>query len=118
MPQSKNGNRLEPKIHSDWSNNRPRTKAKDQGKAASGTGSGPCPWSNIIQASVYAMFFHPETMQDLLNHFHYTDREDREQMTLDEWRKWLCTDLTDEGEYWKGLEVFLFKMAQHGLAGE
>jgi Helicase conserved C-terminal domain len=113
MPQNKDGNRLEPKIHSDWSDNVRRSKVKHADSETSGS----CPWSNIIQACVYAMFFHPTTMEALVPCFNYTDKDNWEEMTLDEWCKWLCNDLFEEGEYWKGLEVFLFMMAQHGLIG-
>ena len=119
MPQSKGGNRLEPKFHSNWSNNLGRTKIKDEEKAASAgsRGRGCCPWTNIIQACIFAMFFHRPTMKDLYTNFNYTDKEDWEEMTLEEWRTWLCIDLQHQGEYWKGLEVFLFMMAQRGLPG-
>jgi hypothetical protein len=36
-------------------------------------------------------------------------------MTVNEWAEWLNTDLHDQGEYWKGLEVFLFKAAERGM---
>lgn len=72
----------------------------------------------MIPASLFALFYDKTAMNDLLTHFKYTNKEDCGEMTLDEWVKWLCTDLTDQGEYWKGLEVFLFKMAEHGLKGE
>jgi hypothetical protein len=118
LPQSKGGNRLEPKCHADWSNDRPRMKLKELKKGAPGPGKrGACPWSNIVQASLFALYFDEACMQDLVHHFNYTDKDDWTQMTLDEWRAWLCIDLTDQGEYWKGLEVFLFKMAEYGLTG-
>jgi hypothetical protein len=72
----------------------------------------------MIQASVFAMYFHPTIMEELLVHFKYTDKENWEEMTLDEWCTWLCTDLFNQGQYWKGLEVFLFVMDRHGLTGE
>ena len=108
MPQSKGGNRLEPKIHTDWWSSCRRTKLKDGGSIT-------CPWSNIVQASVFAIFFDPATMNYLQTHFNCTNKKDWEKMSLDEWCKWLCTDLHDQGEYWKGLEVFLFMMARYGL---
>jgi len=110
MPQSKNGNRLEPKCHSDVSCSREFWTVK--GKKRS------CPWKDIIHTTLFALYHDEIAMKDLLTHFMYTDKEDCREMTLDEWAKWLCTDLTDQGEYWKGLEVFLFKMAEHGLKGE
>jgi Helicase conserved C-terminal domain len=103
MPQSKNGNDLEPKCHSElqvW------------------TKKIPCPWKEKIHAFLFALYYDKAAMKDVLTHFMYTDKEDCGEMALDEWAKWLCTDLTDQGEYWKGLEVFLFKMAERGLKGE
>jgi hypothetical protein len=117
MPQSKGGNCLEPKCHADWSKDTPRLKMKNQGNPASPRGRGPCLWSNIIQASVFAMYFDKPAFENLRGHFNFTEKDDLTNMSLDEWRTWLCTDLKDQGEYWKGLEVFLFKMEEYGLTG-
>jgi hypothetical protein len=57
-------------------------------------------------------------MWDLLDHFNFTNLEDPSQMTLQAWSEWLNTDLTDRGEYWKGLEVFLFLVSAHGVGLE
>lgn len=114
MPQNKNGNGLEPACHADWSRNCTRYKLKEGGSSTP-QAKGRCPWSNIIQASLYVMYFHRQAMEELLQHFPYTTLEDPSTMTLAEWANWLNTDLSDEGEYWKGLEVFLFKATAYGL---
>jgi hypothetical protein len=64
------------------------------------------------------MYQDKAAIKDLLIHFSYTNKEDCKEMILDEWAGWLSIDLTDQGEYWKGLEVFLFKMAEQGIKSE
>jgi hypothetical protein len=36
-------------------------------------------------------------------------------MSSAEWTQFLNINLADQGEYWKGLEDFLFKAAEYGL---
>jgi hypothetical protein len=86
-----------------------------EGGSSTPQGKGQCPWSNIIQASLYVMYFHHQAMEELLQHFPYTTLEDPSTITLAEWANSLNTDLSDKGEYWKGLEVFLFKAMAYGL---
>ncbi|KIL53866.1 hypothetical protein M378DRAFT_182719, partial [Amanita muscaria Koide BX008] len=107
MPQSKDGNGLEPNCHAmalDKYTRVPSSSPQLKRK---------CPWANIIQASLFALYFDRSAMAKLLLHFPYSNNP--ESMTIKEWAEWLNTDLHDQGEYWKGLEVFLFKAAEHGM---
>jgi hypothetical protein len=54
-------------------------------------------------------------MEELLPHFAFTTLDNPNTMILDKWSQWLNIDLADQGEYWKGLEVFLLKAAEYGL---
>jgi hypothetical protein len=105
MPQGKGGNSLEPKCHKDVSSS---------SNFWSGKNGPACPWKDMIRASLFALYYDETAMKDLLIRFKYTKKDDCREMTLDEWAKWLGADFT-EGEYWKGLEVFLYWMAERGL---
>jgi hypothetical protein len=52
-------------------------------------------------------------MQEL-PHFNFTTSEDPS-VTLEQWTHFVNIDLADQGEYWKGLKVFLFKAVEYGL---
>jgi hypothetical protein len=111
MPQTLKGDNLEPACHKAWGGSN-SSRRKLSSKNANGKGS--CPWANIIQASVFILRFDRRAMQDLLPHFNFTTSDDPN-VSLAEWTQFLNIDLADQGEYWKGLEVFLFKAAEYGL---
>ena len=115
MPQSKGGNDLEPSFHAKAMCKSGRRRMDPGGSSTPQPLMTPrkCPWGNIIQASLFALYFDRSAMAKLLPHFHYAKHPDK--MTVNQWAEWLNTDLHDQGEYWKGLEVFLFKAAEHGL---
>jgi hypothetical protein len=124
MPQSTKYNGLEPACHANWSLGSPRGKLGSQG-----TRSGPsaprklCPWSDIIQVALYAIYFHRPSMEELRNHFPelhnyppYLLPDGYEMaLQLEQWARSLLIEHPSKGLYWMGLEVFLFKAAQYGL---
>jgi hypothetical protein len=114
MPQNKNRNGLEPKCHEDWGENCSRAKLNtpvNPGTLVKGV----CPWSGIIQASLFALFHDKMAMKALKEP--PIGLQDPDQMSLAQWASWLNKDESEKGEYWKGLEVFLFKMAEYGYKG-
>jgi hypothetical protein len=114
MPQSKGGNDLEPSFHAKAMRKSARRRTDAVGSSTPQQKTPrKCPWGNIIQASLFALYFDHSAMAKLLPHFCYADNPDG--MTVNEWAEWLNTDLHDQGEYWKGLEVFLFKAAERGM---
>jgi hypothetical protein len=114
MPQTLKGDDLEPICHKQWAGTSTRSKLSSKNGNGNPAGKRNCPWANIIQASMFVLRLDGQAMQELLPHFNFTTSDDPT-VTLAEWTQFLNIDLADQGEYWKGLEVFLFKVAEYGL---
>lgn len=102
MPQGKNG--FEPRCHEIWN--------VSEGYASNKFKSGiiRCKYENIVQAFLFALFFHPRVMNEVLTHFGFDapSNDDGRRKNMKWWTDLLNEEDSEKGEYWKGLEVFLF----------
>lgn len=112
MPKGKSRDKLEPTCHTGSSSS---LKGHTSLGSPSGPNSNVCPFSNIVQATLFTAYHHPPTMKALAQQFPGLGIANPEEpVPVDQWVYWLCKDEAD-GEYWKGLEVFLFIMTSLGL---
>lgn len=101
MPQSKNG--LEPRCHQVWNETEGYAANKYKGDIIR------CKFENIVQAFLFAIFFHPKVMNKVLAHFGFdAPSDDVRRKNMKWWTDLLNKEDSEKGEYWKGLEVFLF----------
>ena len=112
-PQDKDSKRFEPKCHAQWRN-------CDDVRAASALPH--CPWSKMIQALLFAFFWHESKMKQLGTAMDWKEEAEsawgREvEGSLDDWADWLCIDKYENGGYWNGIEVILFEAGERGLFG-
>ena len=107
MPQSHQGNKQEPWCHAHWN------EEKGYGKASQSPAQPlqprrretppSCPWKDFIFQCLFMLYHNPPVMKQLQQQFEFP-----EGMALEAWAEWVSIDLTDQGEYWKGLEVFIY----------
>jgi hypothetical protein len=62
----------------------------------------PCAWADFVVITLYCLWHIPNRRSDLLSHFLL-----RKTMDFEEFTRWVTQDDTP-GEYFKGLEVFLW----------
>jgi hypothetical protein len=104
VPLDRKRNGEEPNAH------RPHTqrlldasKRKKQGGGVGTESQSPCDFADIIPLALYTAFALPSVLKMVEEKFGFSAEDD-----IDKFRQWVCVEKRDQGEFYKGLEAFLY----------
>lgn len=114
LPQDFQGQKFRPFTHPEMFSSAAPTPSSSRGYSPSFSfTANPCPWKDIVGQCLFALYFHEELLERLNAHFQFA--EDSCTMSIGKWLQWIVTSNNDSGEFYNGLELFMYRVKELGF---